>query len=77
MAPTSLQVLPLAVSMRSQYSLSDLPEGMKILYGVNVVDFSDRHIFVNNFIYHIKMVKGVYTDRHKVGIVSLCGLIIR
>lgn len=31
MAPTSLQVLPLAVSIRSQYSLSDLPEGMKNL----------------------------------------------
>ena len=45
-----------------------------VLHGVNVIDFTDRHIFVNDFIYHIKMVKGVYTDRHKMGIEVCTGI---
>lgn len=39
-----------------------------VLYTVYIIDFFDRHIFVNDFIYHIVVIKGVYTDRHKVGI---------
>ena len=39
-----------------------------VLYGVNVIDLTDRHVFINDFIYHIKVIKCMNTNRHKVGI---------
>ena len=45
-----------------------------VLHGVNVINLTDGHIFINDFIYHIKVVKGVYADRHKVGIEACTGI---
>lgn len=45
-----------------------------VLYGVNVIDFSDRHIFVNDFIYHIVVIKCMNTNRHKMGIEACTGI---
>lgn len=45
-----------------------------VLYRVNVVDLSDRHIFVDDFVYHIKVIKCMNTNRHKVGIEACTGI---